>query len=149
MINKLTFRELEERDVSDVFFIDKEAFADPWGEEYFKGCINDAFHSVLCALDPSGETVGYITASSVASESEILRIAVSKSHRGLGIGGVLLDAFIEERRTKGDEVIFLEVRRSNAPAVSLYRSRGFTVYAERANYYKNPTEDALLMRLEI
>ena len=45
-----------------------------------------------------------------------------------------------------DGVIFLEVRAGNVPAVGLYDSFGFREIDRRKNYYRNPDEDALVMR---
>ena len=42
-------------------------------------------------------------------------------------------------------VISLEVRASNAAAISLYKSYGFKIEAVRKRYYSNPVEDALIM----
>lgn len=42
----------------------------------------------------------------------------------------------------------LEVRASNEPAVSVYRKLGFEEVGRRKNYYRNPKEDALIMRRE-
>jgi [ribosomal protein S18]-alanine N-acetyltransferase len=47
---------------------------------------------------------------------------------------------------------FLEVNRSNAAAVHLYRSLGFVVAGERKRYYSEATEGdttALVMRLQL
>ena len=45
--------------------------------------------------------------------------------------------------------VHLEVRQSNIPAVALYERFGFSVDGIRKNYYKNPTENAVLMTLSV
>jgi ribosomal protein S18 acetylase RimI-like enzyme len=45
-------------------------------------------------------------------------------------------------------MVLLEVRKSNEPAILLYRSLDFEVAGERANYYANG-EAALEMRLQL
>ena len=44
---------------------------------------------------------------------------------------------------------FLEVRAHNAPALALYAALGFESVGRRKNFYKNPPEDALVMRAEL
>jgi ribosomal-protein-alanine N-acetyltransferase len=45
--------------------------------------------------------------------------------------------------------VFLEVRESNAAAIALYKSRGFTQISVRNGYYRRPVENALVMRLDL
>lgn len=128
--------------------IEKAIFSDPWTEDSLRGMTDSEYYTIICAMD-ADSICGYIIASSVAGESEILRIAVSPEHRRRGIGAALLDRFIKERALAGDSEFFLEVRASNEPAISLYASHGFEICGTRKNYYKSPTEDATLMRLTL
>ena len=59
--------------------------------------------------------------------------------------GAGLTAF---RRRRVDEV-FLEVRESNLSAQALYLGHGFRPVGQRSSYYRNPREDALVLRLEM
>jgi [ribosomal protein S18]-alanine N-acetyltransferase len=47
--------------------------------------------------------------------------------------------------------VFLEVRPSNAPAISLYHDEGFNEIGRRPRYYpaRDGREDALVMALEL
>ena len=145
-MNNITISACTAENVSAVAELERRTFSDPWSEESLLGMTDGGAYHLICAED-GGEVCGYIAASSVAGESEILRIAVSERHRRRGIGVSLLDCFIKERTAAGDSEFFLEVRASNATAIGLYTSRGFEVCGRRANYYKCPTEDAVLMRL--
>ena len=60
---------------------------------------------------------------------------------------MLTRKLIKELFTLGMQEIFLEVRISNIPAISLYRRLGFTVKGVRKSYYSEPTEDAYIMSL--
>ena len=40
----------------------------------------------------------------------------------------------------------LEVRATNAPAITLYEKLGFETVGRRPNYYRHPKEDALILR---
>jgi ribosomal-protein-alanine N-acetyltransferase len=74
---------------------------------------------------------------------------VRDSARRQGIGARLLDAAIARVRASDVDSLYLEVRDSNAPARSLYLSRGFVEVGRRKDYYRRPKEDALVLRLDL
>ena len=88
----------------------------------------------------SGEVVGFLASRAIGGEAEILNLVIHPEMRRLGVATKLLQAVQSEE-------IFLEVRESNEPARLLYRKLGFTEYGERKNYYEDPRENAILMRL--
>ena len=49
----------------------------------------------------------------------------------------------------GARLILLEVRRSNLPAISLYRALGFYAMGVRRAYYADNQEDAVEMMLHL
>ena len=88
--------------------------------------------------------VGFIVARPVAGmEWEILNLAVAPGARRRGIGRQLLGDILA--RHAGD--FFLEVRESNAPAQRFYEYAGFRVITRRLQYYDNPEEQAIVMKL--
>ena len=93
--------------------------------------------------------VGYITYSVVLDEVQIANIATHPDYRRRGIGEKLLMQLFNESITESMFVITLEVRNSNAPAICLYEKCGYSEVGIRKNYYKNPTEDAILMNLSL
>lgn len=139
-------------DASDAEYIaeaEESVFSDPWscsGIAHFCDC-SSAF--VICSNDENGDLSGYAVGSFAAGEGELLRIAVLPDHRGKGLGKALLSKFLSEMRTRNVSTVFLEVRVSNEHAISLYESTGFESYTIRRNYYKNPAEDAVMMRLDL
>lgn len=140
---RLTVRRAEKEDLSAVLSMENECFSDP----YTEGSVLSALLSPVAKnlmIFSGDRPVGYLLATEVCDEAEILRIAVCRDFRRRGIARDLLAAFLRDR--KEDGVCFLEVRHSNEAAIALYTSAGFTVYGRRKNYYKNPSEDALLLR---
>lgn len=123
-------------------------FSDPWSESSVSSMVVDG-GGIVTVAEAGNELLGYAVASLAADEGEILRIAVLPEHRGGGIGRALLSAVTENLRTKGVASVFLEVRESNHPARSLYLSAGFEECGRRKNYYRDPSEDAVLMRLDL
>jgi len=86
---------------------------------------------------------GFLVTREVApGESEILNLAVDPAERRTGIARRLLTDALA--RVKG--AWFLEVRASNAAAIRLYESTGFTRAGERKSYYSEPAEDGIVMR---
>lgn len=86
----------------------------------------------VLVAERDGEVVGMGAVTRDAHERARFRgslgMAVSERSRGAGVGGVLLDALLEVgERWLGLLRVELEVYVDNAPAIRLYRSRGFQV----------------------
>lgn len=83
----------------------------------------------------------------VLDEAELLDIQVLPSARRQGWGRFLLQSSLRTLASEGVNTCHLEVRRSNAAALSLYHKQGFEKVGERANYYRfqEAREDAILL----
>lgn len=103
----------------------------------------------VARLDPAGPPVGVLLAWDAADEVHLLDVAVEVEVRRRGVGRSLLATVIEHGRARGARVVLLEVRRSNLPAVELYRKTGFEEVGVRRAYYSDNGEDALEFRLEL
>jgi ribosomal-protein-alanine acetyltransferase len=101
----------------------------------------------LC--ESAGRIVAVLQWRHLGEEVEILDVAVSAAHRRMGYGRSLLRDFLRVARERGTREVFLEVRESNAAALSLYRELGFEQTAHRPNYYRDPVEAALLLHLKL
>ena len=101
----------------------------------------------LCELN--GEVVAVLQWRHLGEEAEILDVAVPTRHRRKGYARLLLKNFLALAQKRGTSEIFLEVRESNVAARSLYRQFGFEAAGRRPNYYRDPMEAALLLRLKI
>jgi [ribosomal protein S18]-alanine N-acetyltransferase len=133
-------------DAKALLELERRAFTDPWSEASFRDALGSAWTFALVA-DGAPGIVGYMIGREVAGTGEVLNLAVAPEFRRRGIAGALLEAGLAAfRRRKVDEVL-LEVRESNRSAQSLYLSRGFRPIGQRAGYYRNPKEDALVLRL--
>jgi ribosomal-protein-alanine N-acetyltransferase len=100
---------------------------------------------LVLVCDASGQPVGFVAARQAADEAEILNIAVHRDLRGKGIASALLLAALDEFRRSSIARVFLELRESNLPALTLYNRHGFTPSGRRKAYYHHPTEDAISM----
>ena len=97
----------------------------------------------------SGEVLGFSVARLIAPEAELESIAVAEASQRRGVGRQLLSALVLDLRRVGIETLHLEVRVTNQPAISLYKSFGFSEIGRRARYYTGPVEDALVMSLKL
>jgi [ribosomal protein S18]-alanine N-acetyltransferase len=100
---------------------------------------------LVLVCDASGQPVGFVAARQAADEAEILNIAVHRDLRGKGVASALLLAALDEFRRSAIARVFLELRESNLPALTLYNRHGFTPSGRRKAYYHHPTEDAISM----
>jgi ribosomal-protein-alanine N-acetyltransferase len=126
--------------------IELAAFSDPWPASAFASLLVASHARVTVAVNEHDEPVGYCVLLSAADEGEIANIAVESSRRGQGIGALLLDDALNSAQHEGVRSVYLEVRTSNHPARDLYSSRAFVAVGRRRAYYRNPLEDALVLR---
>jgi ribosomal-protein-alanine N-acetyltransferase len=91
-------------------------------------------------------TVAFLVAWHVSDELHVLNVATHPSHRRRGIGRALMHEALRFARDKKVRLVLLEVRRSNKPAILLYRGLGFYAMGVRPRYYPD-NEDAVEMVL--
>lgn len=142
----VAIRAMRGSDVQAVATIEAGAFSDPWPAEAFDSLIGRSHSRLQVAVDHTGEILGYCVVIRALDEGEVANIATSPAARGRGVGGALLDEALAHGDATGLASMFLEVRVSNAPARSLYESRGFRPVGRRRGYYQRPDEDALVLR---
>lgn len=128
--------------------IERRCFSDPWSEAAFREALGSEWTFGLVAGTARGP-VGYLIGREAGGSGEILNLAVAPEARRRGIGGALLEEGLAEFRQRGASEVFLEVRESNLSAQALYLARGFRPVGQRAAYYRNPREDALVLRLAL
>ena len=146
-VTKVTIDAATGADLPAVVAIEQAVFADPWSARSFQQLLGNGAIYFVCARQPGNAAVlGYIVAWFVADEGQIANLAVAVDACGQGIGKQLLDAALDEGRTRGTEAVYLEVRDSNQRARQLYRSRGFEEVGRRRGYYRRPVEDAIVLR---
>lgn len=133
-------------DLPAVVAIECDAFSDPWHASAFTEAIESGHMHFTVAATSSGAVVAYLIGWFVGGDGEIANIAVAADARGHGIGGRLLDEALATAWRSGSATVHLEVRASNAPAQGLYASRGFIPVGRRQGYYREPVEDAIVLR---
>ena len=128
--------------------LEKRCFSSPWEfEEYEKSRQREDF-SCLCAYT-DGEFSGFLMAFHVLDECHLLDIATEEKFRRRGIGAALIRELMKRAGEKDGSVIYLEVREKNQAARGLYEKLGFAPVGKRKDYYKYPTDDAVLYTLTL
>lgn len=148
MESPYAIRRASAADVPALAGIERACFSDPWSAAGLLETVQTETTDVFVALK-SGTAVGYAMARSAGLEGEILNLAVLPADRKRGVGQALLEAVLQPMAKRGVREAYLEVRESNADAIGLYRRNGFRPVGIRAGYYRNPGEDALVLRAEI
>ena len=139
----MIFRTGSMADAAAVARLEADVFSDAWSEKQVRSHLEEACGRIYVCEDEGG-LVGYLLGSSIPPEGEILRVAVLPQARGHRYAERLISMHTEELC-----VCFLEVREGNASARRLYERLGFRLVGKRDRYYKNPTEDACLYRLDV
>ena len=139
MIKKLTSNDIDY--IEQIFNLEKEIFKNSaFSIEYLKTLIkNDNSFIYIYLID--NQVCGYLMVLDSIDVYEILAIATIEEYRNKGIAQELLDKI----KTKD---IFLEVRESNEKAINFYKKNNFKQISIRKGYYSDPTEDAIIMKME-
>ena len=138
---------MNEGHVKAVAELEKICFSDPWSENSVASELKNKLALWLVAED-EGRVAGYIGSQTCGDESDVMNVAVHPDFRRCGIAETLVNALVDELKAIESRCLTLEVRVSNVPAISLYEKLGFAEVGRRKNYYRNPREDALIMRKE-
>ena len=134
-------------DVPAIAELEKICFSDPWSENSIAFEVNNPLAYWLVA-EEQGIVAGYVGSQSVLDAADMMNIAVHPDYRRQGIARELVAELTDALAEKGVKILALEVRQSNAPAIALYEQLGFQQVGLRPNYYRNPRENALIMRKE-
>ena len=140
MIKKLTSNDIDY--IEQIFNLEKEIFKNSaFNIDYLKTLIkNDSSFIYIYLID--NQVCGYLMVLDSIDVYEILAIATVEEYRNKGIAQELLD------KIKMKD-IFLEVRESNQVAINFYKKNKFNQISIRKNYYSEPNENAIIMKLEV
>lgn len=132
---KREIRRMELRDLDRVFEIQNLSSICPWPRNIVESaCLQ--FEGYVTEQD--GVIVGFAFLYSQFEEAHLLNIAFLPEYQGLGMGKTLLNFLMDRARELNAILMILEVRPSNCPAISLYKSMGFIKIGVRDGYYEMP-----------
>ena len=117
------------------------------------GDIDDGVKRCLFIAEGEGRLVGFAVGKVIGlgaeSVAELESVVVDLAARRSGVGWALCEAVVEWSRRQGAAAVELEVRAGSRGAIALYVGLGFVVVGRRGGYYREPAEDAVLMRLKL
>jgi len=151
----VSIRPVTAEDLEEIVLLEREVPEAPhWSRTEYESMVGNAESGVLrCLLVArvNGALAGFAVGKvvNVAVPAEVESIVVRFSARRVGLGAGLCRAVIEWCRSQGAASMELEVRSANIAARALYERLGFVVEGIRKGYYREPKDDALLMRLNL
>lgn len=140
MIKKLTSNNIDY--IEQIFNLEKEIFKSSAFSKSYLNTLIKGDNSFIYVYLIDDKVCGYLMILDSMDVYEILAIAAVEEYRNKGIAQELLDKI----KTKD---IFLEVRESNKVAINFYKKNNFKEISIRKNYYSEPTENAIIMKLEV
>lgn len=144
MKKKMLVRDLTDADIEAVSIIEEETFSMPWKPDDFREMIaKDHMLYVVAELD--GKVIGGAGLVQVGDHGDITNVCISEKFRGCGYGKTLVEGLLSAGNERGCVDFTLEVRVSNARAISLYEKLGFESVGVRPRFYEKPIEDAMIM----
>ncbi|MBQ6840263.1 MAG: ribosomal protein S18-alanine N-acetyltransferase [Oscillospiraceae bacterium] len=139
---------MNESHITPIAQLEKQCFSDPWSEASIGSELRNPLSLWVVAMDED-RLAGYVGSQTVLGWADMMNLAVAPEYRRQGIGEALVDQLVFRLQKNDVSCLTLEVRQSNAPAISLYTKKGFVQVGRRPNYYHNPKEDALILRKEL
>ena len=130
--------------IPQVAQIERNTFSEPWSENSLALLCTEEYPSFVLT-DEDGEVLGYVSTAKALDELQMINLAIKADCRGRGFAKLLLSALDDFCQTVGIESVSLEVRESNAAAISLYEKLGYEKVGLRRGFYRLPPENAVIM----
>jgi len=142
-------RPLFQADIHQLLRIENAVHVAPWTEETFRACFKAGYIGWVIEIDKN--IIGFIIISLAMDECHVLNICVARLFQHQGWGKKLLACALNHASQQGKRTAYLEVRRSNTRAISLYQKMNFHLIGERKGYYKTVSgeEDALIYATDL
>lgn len=142
---RLSFFKLEPGHIPELLHLENIIFPCPWNEKMFKHELHSEYSRFCVLVDEQTHIYGYFGLWIVQDEGHINNFAVVPEYQRQGLGDMMIKEIFEIGKKHKISLYYLEVRKSNEPAIQLYKKHGFFEAGIRRNYYSHPMEDALLM----
>ena len=145
-MKQLIIRAANKDDAESLAEIEKACFTTPWSMEALRQDLIGNENAIYIVVQgDEGELLGYLSVWCVADEGQIMTVAVMPEHRRKHVASVLMHAMLKVTEERGVKSHTLELRKSNEAALGLYEKFGFREIGVRKNFYRFPTEDAIVM----
>ncbi|MHA1302692.1 MAG: GNAT family N-acetyltransferase [Candidatus Heimdallarchaeaceae archaeon] len=153
MTSTVLIRQAELADINSIIKINRVCLPENYSFDFFYRIMSE--YGFACAVgEEDGEIAGYVLSrierpfSSMIGlqniKGHIISIAVLPQYRRKKIGLELMKFVMRRMLEKEIYSIYLEVRKSNIPAIKLYQKLNFKEKKELKHYYRDG-ESAILM----
>jgi len=141
----VTIRKAILNDLAQIFDLEKKIFTPAFSHEDLHRELTKNPYSLTTVLLEQEKIIGFSILWTLFEQAQIVQIAIDNDFRNRGYGKLLMENMICNAKQKGCEFISLEVRVSNNDASNFYNRFHFKKATIRKNYYKDPSEDGILM----
>ena len=129
-------------DLGEIYDIEKRIFSNPWSKQSIKNEINRISCSLNFIAEKNDHIIGYFFSHIIDKEVHILNMAINVPYQHLGNGKEFFSLIIKNYMEHTN--VFLEVSKTNFPAINLYLNFGFKEIDRRKMYYSDG-QDAIVM----
>ncbi|WP_019555817.1 ribosomal protein S18-alanine N-acetyltransferase [Thiomicrorhabdus arctica] len=136
---------LQDADLPWVMSVEQRAYDFPWTLKGFENSMNQGLNYLF--KDEDHKSLGYCCVLPVLDEATLLNVCVAPEHQGRRIARPALEQIFAKLKENAFQIVFLEVRASNEPAIKLYQSIGFSEDGVRKGYYRAQVWDEQAMEL--
>lgn len=143
----MLIRQMQVGDLEQAAALEAQNFSRPWSKEAFADALEKDYYQYLVVVDEESQRIfGMCGLIRTLEEGGITNVVVRDDARNQGIGYRMLTELMRRAEKEGVREYTLEVRKSNVPAIALYRKLGFVEEGIRPAFYDMPVEDAVIMR---
>lgn len=144
-MDNLYISKMSKCDIRQIEEIEKLSFSKSWSYNSIYEELSNVNAHFYVAKDNNNIVLGYIGMHGICGEGYITNLAVHPKYRRRGIANKLLSNLIKYAKYNKYDFVTLEVRKSNALAIHVYKENGFVEIGIRRNFYSSPNEDAIIM----
>lgn len=144
-MNNISISKMELSDLESLSSNFQTDFDDFWTTKTLESELKNE-SSICFVMKNDSEIIGFACLWISVDDIHITNIAIKKSYRQNGFGGILLEHLIDYSKSTGKKELTLEVNENNEPAKKLYLKYGFKILGIRKKYYNNK-DNAIIMTL--
>ena len=135
-MSKIEIRYANAKDVDVIYGLENLFSDEGYSRELIlSSLVDENMYNVLIFVDEAVK--GYLSASRVFDESELMKIIITEDARKCGLASMLMDLYLKDMQKMGVINFYLEVRSNNIPAKKLYEKFNYNKIYQREKYYSD------------
>jgi ribosomal-protein-alanine N-acetyltransferase len=139
-------KKLNKNNIKDVVAISNEQLGEEaWTESQYNDCIENKSY-INYVLYFNDDVVAFLIAQNLTDSINLLLVATKKEYKKMGFASLLINKLLQEAKKQNIKT-WLEVKKTNLPAINLYTKLGFQLLYERAKYYKDGSPALILEKI--